>query len=212
MSGQVSGGAGGAGKHLRRALLALLLLTAAGSVVWYRHLGGDAPEQPLPLPDNDARAQMVTRNFRHVETKMDRTIWVLEARKAEIFEESARLHTVKITWYGEEEGQLPVIITSKAGRMNFKSRNAALLGSVRIARADGTMLKTEQLFWTDARKMLRAPGRVLIKSEGVAVRGDRMEADVRQKWVKLSGQVRGEIQPGSRLLTGHAEEGHGKPG
>lgn len=80
MSAQLSRAAG---KHLRRALLGVLLVTAAGTVLWYRQLGGEGPEQPLPLPDNDLRAQMVTRNFRHVETKMDRTIWVLEARKAE---------------------------------------------------------------------------------------------------------------------------------
>lgn len=119
---------------------------------------------------------------------------------------------MKVTWFGEDEGQLPVIITSKAGRMNFRTRDGALLGSVRVARSDGAMLKTERLYWTDGQKTLRAPGRVLIKSEGLSMRGARMVADLRQKWVRLSGQVRGEVQPGSRVLGRLAEEGHGEPG
>ena len=101
---------------------------------------------------------MVTRDFRHVETRMDRTVWVLEAKRAEIREQKARLTAVKVTWFGEP-GALPVVITSDAGRIDFEKRNAELSGRVRAERADGAVLETERLVFDDRRKLLLAPQR-----------------------------------------------------
>lgn len=190
-------------QRVGRVLLVCLLLAAGGGVLWYRHLAEDVvPEAPPLVPDNDTKAQMVTRDFRHVETRLDRTIWVLEARKAEVFEDDARLKTVKITWYGEEEGQLPVVITSATGQVNFRNHDAVLDGEVRIVRADGARLSTEHLFWTDAEKTLRAPQEVLIESDTLTIRGETMLANLKERWIRLSRQVRGEIRPRVRILPG----------
>jgi LPS export ABC transporter protein LptC len=180
-----------------RVLLACLVLSVVASVFWYRRMAVDDQQQaPAPLPANDTKAEMVTRDFRHVETRMDRTIWILEAARAEIFENWVKLHTVKVTWYGEP-GELPVVITSAQGDVDFRDRNAELRGNIRIERADGAVLRTEKLTWDEKARLLRAPSPVVITTPKFTFRGDSFEADLTTEQIRLRGQVRGKIQGGS---------------
>lgn len=181
--------------HAGRLLLAALVVSAAAGVFWYRRLDHgsrvDEPQEPAPA----GRAEMVTRDFRHVETRMDRTVWVLEAKRAEVQDDKARLHAVKITWYGEP-GNLPVLVTSENGRIDFTTRNAVLIGKVRMERSDGAVLETERLTWDEGRRLLQAPEYVVITTPTFTFRGASLVANVDRQWVKLSGQVQGEIRGG----------------
>jgi LPS export ABC transporter protein LptC len=184
-----------------RVLLARLVASAAAGVFWSRSLPPDA-DAPAPggPPTGDRRAEMVTRDFRHVETRLNRTIWILESAQAEIIDETARLKTVKVTWYGEE-GSLPVVITSTEGQVDFRKRNAALAGSVRLERADGAVLVTERLLWDDGRKHLRAPLPVVITTPSFTFRGQRLDANLETEQFLLHGGVRGEIRVGAVAPT-----------
>lgn len=178
----------------RRLLLALLLGAAAGSVFWFQGLERrEAPEAPSAGTAPPAGAEMVTRNFRHAETRLDRTVWVLEAAEAVVSGEQAQLTAVKITWYGEPGG-VPVVITSDAGRINFAKRSAVLTGRVRAERADGAVLETERLAFDEGRKLLYAPRAVVITTPTFSFRGASLTANVAHQWVRLQGQVEGEIR------------------
>lgn len=181
-------------KAARRLLLAALLLAAAGGVLWYRGLdrGGDAVPPPAASL-GPAGAEMVTRDFRHVETRMDRTVWILEAKQAEVREEKAQLTAVKITWFGEQ-GAEPVVITSDAGRIDFAKRTAVLTGRVRAARADGAALETERLAFDEGRRLLHAPQPVLVSTPSFSFRGSSLTANIERRWVKVTGRVEGEIR------------------
>lgn len=183
--------------HAGRVLLACLVVSVVASVFWFRRLTVEDQQQAPPgLPANDTRAEMVTRDFRHVETRMDRTVWVLESARAEIFEDNASLHTVKITWYGEP-GEVTVVITSEEGTVDFKHRKAELRGNVRLERADGAVLSTEEIFWNDKKRLLRAPLPVLITTPNFTVRGESLLANLKTERITLSGPVNGEIRGGS---------------
>lgn len=183
--------------HAGRVLLACLAVSVAASVFWFRRMSvEEGPQAPPGLPANDTKAEMVTRDFRHVETRMDRTIWVLESARAEIFEDKASLHTVKITWYGEP-GEVTVVITSAEGTVDFKRRKAELRGDVRLARADGAVMITEEIFWNDRRKLLRAPLPVLITTPNFTVRGESLLANLKTERISLAGPVKGEIRGGA---------------
>lgn len=193
--------------HAGRVLLALLVLSVVASVLWYRRMAIEVePQAPAGLPANDTKAEMVTRDFRHVETRMDRTIWVLESARAEIFGEKASLHTVKVTWFGEP-GDIPVVITSVEGAVDFRERNAELRGGVRVERADGAVLSTEKLLWDERTKVMRAPLPVVITSPNFTVRGDNLEADLAKQHIRLGGPVRGEIRGGSLVKSRPPSEG-----
>ena len=68
-------------KYGRLILLAAIIMAAGGGGLWFTHVQGNRPAPP-PLPDSpmiESKAQMVTRDFRHEETRLDRTVWILEA-------------------------------------------------------------------------------------------------------------------------------------
>jgi len=182
-------------KHGGRALLGCLVITATVSFLWYRHVqekkgpGGEAP----PAPMIESRAQMVTRDFRHVETRLEKTIWVLEAAVAEIFEEKARLQRVKITYYGEEKD--PVVITGRRGRVDLGNWNAVLFGEVRVVGRDGSVLKTRRLEWDNDAQLLTAPWPVRVRSRYGELRGVRMTANLEENWVRIEGRVQTVIRP-----------------
>ena len=183
--------------HAGRVLLACLVVTVAASVFWFRRLTvEDQQQSPAGLPVNDSKAEMVTRDFRHVETRMDRTVWVLESARAEIFEDRASLHTVKITWYGEP-GEVTVFITSTEGTVDFRDRKAELRGDVRLERADGAVLSTEEIFWDDKSKLMLAPLPVVITTPSFTVRGESLAANLKTERITLRGRVNGEIRGGS---------------
>ena len=183
--------------HAGRVLLACLVVTVAASVFWFRRLTvEDQQQSPAGLPVNDSKAEMVTRDFRHVETRMDRTVWVLESARAEIFEDRASLHTVKITWYGDP-GEVTVFITSAEGTVDFRRRKAELRGDVRLERADGAVVQTEKILWNDKKKLLRAPLPVVITTPNFTVRGDSLLANLKTEHITLRGPVKGEVRFGS---------------
>lgn len=178
----------------RRFLLAVLVAAAAAGAIWFRGLDrGENPAPPPPVSEAPADAEMVTRDFRHVETRMDRTIWILEAQRAVVREGKARLTAVKVTWYGER-GTVPVVITSDGGRIDFAKRSAVLNGHVRAERADGTVLETERLAFDEGRRVLHAPLPVVISAPSFTFRGSSLTANVAQRSVRLNGRVEGEIR------------------
>lgn len=177
-----------------RVLLAALAVCVVASVFWYRRVAvEDQQAAPQPLPANDSKAEMVTRDFRHVETRMDRTIWVLESERAEIFEDQANLHSVKVTWYGEP-GEMSLVITSAAGHVDFKHRKAELRGDVRVERADGAVLRTAEIYWDERTKYLKAPLAVVITTPNSTFEGAGLDANIPKQKIRLRGPVRGEIR------------------
>jgi LPS export ABC transporter protein LptC len=182
-----------------RLLLVVLVVAAGAGVVWYRQLAIDVDsEVPTGPPADDTKADMVIREFRHAETRMDRTLWVLESAQAEVLDQQARLRSVKIHWYGEI-GTVPIVITSEEGLVDFKKRYATLSGKVRVERADGAVLLTERLIFDEGRKLLRAPLPLTITTPNFTLRGGRLDADLDTQHVTLRGPVMGEIRGGALL-------------
>lgn len=180
-----------------RVLLASLVVFVMASAFWYRRMAvEDQAQAPAGLPANDTKADMVSRDFRHVETRMDRTIWVLEAARAEVTDDRASLFTVKVTWYGEP-GEVTVTITSAEGNVDFRKRNAELRGAVRLERADGAILNTEKLSWDEKTKVLQAPLPVVITTPSATIKGEGLEANLATGKIMLRGRVQGEIRGSS---------------
>lgn len=170
-------------------LLALIVTSAVTSYIWFRGLSEGTGKPPEPEKTTVAsQAQMVTRNFRHVETRLNRTVWIIEAAAAEMFEKRARLQRVKITYFDDKNR--PVIITGRKGRVDLETLDALLLGDVRILSHDGAVLKTRQLEWDNEEQTLTAPWPVRLRNGDFEVRGRRMTVMVDQNRVRVQGGVR----------------------
>lgn len=182
-------------KHGRRFMLGLIVVTGVVSFLWFRHVQspGDTAK-PLPgQPATKSLAQMTTRDFRHVETRMNRTVWILEAAVAEVFEKKARLQRVKITYFGEQDK--PVIITGRRGMVDLETWNAVLFDTIRARGPEGEVLKTHRLEWNQDRQLLMAPLPVRLRSKSLDISGVRMAADLKRNHIRIEGRVNTVIRP-----------------
>lgn len=182
-------------KYVRRGLLAGIVVTVVTASFWYRHQqGGQDGDSPLPpAPFVESKAQMVTRDFRHVETKMNRTAWIVEASVAEIFLNKARLMRVKVTYFGD--GEEATVITGRQALVDLESWDAELVGDVRAVSHDGTVLKTRKLEWNNRDQTLLAPWPVRIRGSFGRIEGRKLLANVEKKWVRIVGRVATEFIP-----------------
>lgn len=187
-------------KYGRPVMISVIVTAAVASFFWYRRVSAPGGEDvPPPAPSViDSRAQMMTRDFRHVETRVNRTAWILEASVAEMFEDKARLQRVKITYYGNRD--TPIIITGRHGRVDLRNWSAVLTGNVRAVTDDGYILKTQQLEWDNEKQRLRAPWPVKIRSKRLDVRGMGMVAKLDESWVRVSGRVTSVVRPPAGFL------------
>lgn len=170
-------------------LLAMITVTAVSSFFWYRGLNEGSGAPPAPAKTTVAsQAQMVTRNFRHVETRLNRTAWIIEAAVAEMFEKRARLQRVKITYFDAKDR--PIIVTGLKGRIDLETLDFLLLGDVRVLSHDGAVLKTRQLEWSNEKQTLVAPWPVRFRNGDFEVRGRRMVVMVDENRVRVIGGVK----------------------
>ena len=180
-------------KHARRALLAGIVVTVLTAVFWYRFqqraTEGGPPVPPTPVVESGA--QMVTRDFRHVETRMNRPAWIVEASLAEIFMNKARLMRVKVTYFGD--GEERTIITGRQALVDLVTWDAELVGDIRAVGHDGTVMKTRKLQWNNRDQTLLAPWPVTIRSPRGRIEGRKLLANVEKKWVRIVGRVATEF-------------------
>ena len=182
------------------ALLGLITVTAVATLLWFRSLEGEVGGGvPAPSPPViDSLAQMLTRDFRHVETRLNKTVWILEAAVAEIFEKKARLLRVKLTYFGKNDK--PVVVTGRRARVDLEKWNAELFGDVRVVGSDGSVLKTNRLVWDNRAEKLSAPWPVRYRSERLDVRGRGMTADLKKHKVTVKGRVKSTVRPAAGSL------------
>ena len=182
------------------ALLGVIGVTAVATLLWFRSLEGETVGGvPAPSPPViDSLAQMLTRDFRHVETRLNRTVWILEAAVAEIFEKKARLQRVKLTYYGGNEK--PVVVTGRRARVDLDQWNAELSGDIRVLGSDGSVLKTHRLVWKNSTEQLSAPWPVKYRSERLDVRGRGMTADLKNQKITVKGRVKSTVRPAAGSL------------
>lgn len=177
------------------ALLGMIGVTAVATLLWFRSLQGETADGvPAPSPPViDSLAQMLTRDFRHVETRLNKTVWILEAAVAEIFEKKARLQRVKLTYYGSNEK--PVVVTGRRARVDLDLWDAELSGDIRIVGSDGSVLKTKRLVWENRSEQLSAPLPVKYRSERLDVRGRGMTANLKSQKITIKGRVKSTVRP-----------------
>jgi LPS export ABC transporter protein LptC len=182
-------------KYARRGLLAGIVVTVVTATFWYRHQqDGNKGDSPLPPAHFvESKAQMITRDFRHVETRMNRTAWIVEASVAEIFLNKARLMRVKITYFGDSEEA--TLITGRQALVDLESWDAELFGDVRAVGQDGTVMKTRKLQWNNRDQTLLAPWPVRIRGPYGQIEGRKLLANVDKKWVRIVGRVATEFSP-----------------
>jgi len=142
------------------------------------------------------------RDFRRVKVDDGRTVWELNAREAEYFEDQGKVLVSRpqVSFFGAD-GQ-SVEVKGRQGRVYLEGSGLSKIeldGGIEV-RVGGYVLHTEQAVWVQAQDVILSPGHVEVKGSEIAIEGNGMLVDL--------GRQRLELHHGVRTtLRGKAEGG-----
>lgn len=123
--------------------------------------------------------------------------WQLDADQAETFEQAGKTILKKVRIGIEEPGRTWTV-TGHEGEMVQESKDVELRGGVVIVSSDGLRLETTRLFWAgeDQRAWTNDP--VTVYRSGAVVKGQGLEARVKEQTTLIKGRVRAVFDPSAK--------------
>lgn len=187
--------------QLRRiAVLLVVLLLGSGTALLARHLWrqrkADLGRQIVDLvPDVAQRIQ----NFRRVKVDGDRKVWEVAAREAR-YDDVQRVASVAdpvVSFYFEDGSTLG--LRGRQGRVSVdrkELREVEVSGDIRVD-LGAYSITTESARYDHGEEAVVAPGRVRIVGGELEIDGDSMRIDMRARTLRLAGNVRTTLRPGT---------------
>jgi len=157
-------------------------------------------EAPTATAHLRADVSQRIRHFRRVKVKDGRTVWELNAREAEYFEDQGQVvvSRPKVSFFGAD-GQ-SVEVRGKEGRVYVSGNNLEkieLAGGIRVRVAD-YVLHTDRAVWVQAQDVIVSPGRVRVSGSQMALDGQGMLVDLGRQRLQLLHGVTTRLREGSR--------------
>jgi len=107
---------------------------------------------------------------------------------------------VRIDFFNERSSQHTSTLTAQRGKVNDMTHDMEAFGNVVVVSDSGTTLKTQELYWNDARELIHTPAYVEITSPDEQIQGQGLESDQSLKnyrIFKVTGKARLEEESGS---------------
>jgi LPS export ABC transporter protein LptC len=133
------------------------------------------------------------REFRRVKVKDGRTVWELNAREAQYFEERGEVVVTRpqLSFFGADGESIAV--KGREGRVHLSGANELekieLSGGIEV-RVGDYVLHTDQAIWVQAQDVILSPGRVDVKGDQIALDGEGMLVDLARQRVQFLRGVR----------------------
>ena len=167
-------------ENIKRVLLVFigLIIITMGYYIWLFNKGEIHQEK---VPVLDTTADVVATDFTVSEKSLERTLWKLRAKEAEVYnaEKKTRLKDVEVKFFNEDGKN--ILLTSDRGLKDDETGNIIAAGNVRvISLHENTTLKTEELIYDAARQKIRTDEDryVIIEQEDVVISGYGLESDL----------------------------------
>jgi LPS export ABC transporter protein LptC len=148
--------------------------------------------KPMNVPN--IRADLEVGNLFLTEEKGGTILWELKARIAQSFKEGSRtlLEDLRVTLY-DQDGRV-VTLRGDQARINDKTRDMEVEGSVVVTSSDGLCLKTSSLHYDHGRREITTDAPVKIDGKGVRVSGMGLLMDLTKEMISIRGGVETFIQ------------------
>lgn len=158
------------------------------------------PERVVDLREDGAEPDVVLYDFEYEAVRLDGTrSWTLHAEEA-VKRDADRVFLfkdVRLLLY--EGGAAGPSLTARRGMVRYESRDMTAWSNVRVVFADGTVLTTEELHWSEGRQVLHTTNFVrIVRPSGEVVEGYGLEMDRNAETVTILRQVRGTWHGGVR--------------
>lgn len=179
-----------------RNVLAVVILALATTLTLFivSNMRGNAPEEVLDsLPKN---VDLSLKKIHYTETREGRQAWTLVADSAShnMSEGVGRIENIHMTFFDPKLGDLS--LTADHGRVLMDQREVAASGHVELKSPRGYTFLTQGLDYREADHTLRSTGPVKLVSSGLRVEGRRLQLNVENRSLVLSGQVRADFPDG----------------
>lgn len=151
-------------------LVAVLLFGAIVSVlvISYRNQYGFLRRGHSPFADTTSGRRLisVSDNLRYVQTERNRTIFVVTAARAEVYDDGHReLKDVVLTVY-RSSGEPRARITAAQATYNENTRSVIFASNVEATTDDGVTLRTDRLYYDQPRGVIRTDVPVTFSRDG----------------------------------------------
>ncbi len=143
-------------------------------------------ESPPRLPDE------IVKNFILYETMSGKSLYILTADEAKVFESEGCVAVThpRIIFY--DENQTPTaVLTAITGVMWTKTQDLVARDSVRVETPDSTILLTDSLMWSNARRQILTQAQVTIVSPKGTILGQGLISDAGLKRIEVQSEIRG---------------------
>ncbi len=185
-----------------RMVLVFLLGVLVASALWLASgwLGRPAaPKEPAPevTPAETTESRTKAPGFEFDRTSM-RVLdpanggvrWDIRAESvdADSRQNQAVLGNISADYF--EDGAAAYRIAARSATFDWADGSVEFEGGVMLQGKDGTLLSCDRLTWSTKRNLAVAAGHVSYEAGGTMVRGDRLEADLSLRRVRVSGGVR----------------------
>ncbi|HDT15607.1 MAG TPA: LPS export ABC transporter periplasmic protein LptC [Firmicutes bacterium] len=160
---------------MKKRMLAAVFLLAA---VFVSCSGRE--ESRLKLPMNDETENIpsyVIEGFVLKSMEKGRTTWTVNARAAQVFEVKKRAYAQNVEMEMKDDGDATIFLKGDKAVIYTETGFMEMTGNVYGISDDGTVLKTEKLYWDDAEGRIFSDEKVTIIKNDTKLEGVGFESD-----------------------------------
>lgn len=176
------------------ALIIMLLITGYFMVTSQSTPPSEAPKQPNIEQQNneeqkmDAEAELKEASLT-LYSQDESTRWELKADTIEHFSKSKQTKLQQITAEVYEEGVQVITLKAGQGAVDTKTGFLKLQGPMTIKGAN-KVIKADQLNWNNAKNELIGRGDILLKQQGLSIRGEKFISQIDLRRLRVLDNVR----------------------
>jgi LPS export ABC transporter protein LptC len=160
------------------------------------------PEKIINRADFDPGLEpdLVLYDFDYETTTGTRKNWTLRAQEARKYDVRRTFVFRGVNFVLYENGVPGSRLTAKAGTAQYDSRDMTAISNVRVVFRDGTVLTSEELIWSDERKILHTEKFVrIVKPTGDRIEGYGLEMDRNADTITIRRRVSGSFDQENKL-------------
>lgn len=152
---------------------------------------GTLPGQPFPQAASPGIPPIrVDRTAISTVDQEGRPQWDIRAEAVAVDGNTGTAAMTRIEGVYYQAGEPSVTFAAPRGTFHLATRTVTLSGGVRAQAASGRLLEAQTVQWSPRTWEIVASGGVVLRQEGMALRADRLVADVTLQRTRLSGNVR----------------------
>ncbi len=151
----------------------------------------------VPLQEQQG-ADAWIQGFTYRQTRSGTTKWVITADQAQVFEKEniAKLETVTVQLFDKDFQNEILLISSEEGVMDTANNDFDLISKEKktvMTFESGYQVFSDRLTWKEAEGQLQTDDSVVIKGNGLVIRGTGLIGDAEKNEFRLLSNVRAEV-------------------